>query len=205
MRIIEIEQGTSEWKALRRQYVTASDVGAILGEGYRSAKKVYKEKVFGEEEEENEFMREGRDREPRARTYVNEKLKSDFKAIVAVSEAHPWLMASLDGWDGEHVLEIKCPMRYEKFSEISNFQKSPPLQYLWQVQTQLLVTEAKSAFLSYYVDEPIVEHPESCEILIIKDCDMQDRIIRETKIFWYEHVLEYKEPITKRSKSPKVA
>lgn len=203
MQIIELEQGSSEWKDFRRQHVCASDVGAILGEGYRSAAKVYKEKIFGEEENENESMWYGKSREPIAREYFNQKMGIDFKPIVAVSDDYPWIMASLDGWDGETVLEIKCSTRYEKFMEIASLNVSPPRQYLWQVQTQLLVTGAKSAFLSYFIDEPLVAKSESVELLIVKDSAMQERIIAETKTFWFDHVLEYKEPESKRKRAAK--
>lgn len=142
---IHLEQGSQEWREFRKGKVGASQVGAIMGlNPYMTKLQVWEEILLGKDRKDNENMARGRRLEPIAREWFNvQQGKDEFIPIVAQSQNYPDLIASLDGWNGEEVLEIKCP---RKFSQV--IQES----YFAQIQHQLFITEAKFCWYLEYVE-----------------------------------------------------
>jgi putative phage-type endonuclease len=88
---------------------------------------------------ETRAMAYGTANEARARAKLEQLTDLVFEPAVAVDGDYS---ASLDGrtFDGETILEVKCPASGEKSSL---FDASLPMNYLLQVQHQLMVSKAK--------------------------------------------------------------
>lgn len=144
---IKLEQGTPEWLSLRRNLIGASDSSAILGCGYKSANKLYNEKMSDKPVIMNDAMKRGSQLEPIARQHANEILGVQFIPIVCVSIRYPWLLASLDGWHEETqtILEIKCGGA--KLHANAREGKIPNY-YISQMQHQMAVTGSRMCY--YY-------------------------------------------------------
>lgn len=141
--IIDIEQGSEDWKSLRRTKITGSDAAIILGlNPFKSAEQIFQEKIgFMTEDVPNAKMMRGTELEPIARE-IFEKF-SDCKMIPSVHvgiKLHEWAMCSTDGLseDGSLLLEIKCGKK--AFTQAK--QGFIPDYYLAQIQHCLWLTEA---------------------------------------------------------------
>lgn len=180
-------QGSADWHAWRRQGIGASDVGVIMGETkYKSLYELWEEKLgISEPFEGNVHTRRGNELEPVVRDRYNLEYMCSLKP--ATFEYKPWpvLRASLDGIDsiGRHILEIKCPLGADHETAIGGL---IPLKYVYQVQTQLLVSGAITGdYVSYRNgDMVIVPFRENKEV--------QERILKAVKDFW--HFVETKTP-----------
>lgn len=145
-----MEQGTQEWKDLRRSKIGASDAAAILGIcPYRTPFQLWEEKVLGKDQEQTGGMSRGTALEPEARACF-EKVTSLL--VLPKVVFHPelqWMMASLDGitFDGTTIVEIKCPNK--EVHALAEKGVLPP-HYMAQVQHQFAVTGAvKGYYFSY--------------------------------------------------------
>lgn len=110
-KIIELEQGSTEWLAFRKNHITATDTASILGVAYKkTALQLWEEKLgLREPEPENDRMRQGKTLEEEARKFLNNREENDFEPIVLESTIYPFMMASLDGMNSEgDIIEIKC-------------------------------------------------------------------------------------------------
>lgn len=145
MKIIDIKQGSPEWKKLRYSKIGCSDLADIMGCGFGSPYKKYCEKIYEIEIPDNEDMKRGRDNEAIALAAFNYEYASDRDLLpcVAISDEHEWLMCSFDGWDGQTSVEIKCPRKCHH--------KEIPLYYIPQLQGSMAVSNAEIAhFWSWY-------------------------------------------------------
>ena len=122
---IEIEQGSEEWRFLRKSRITATDAPVILGlSPYKSIDQLMEEKLGPNETIDNEAMKRGRELEPIVREKFILTSQMIMKPSVHLGLPHPypsiysdfdsisdeWIMCSTDGIsnDGKVVLEIKC-------------------------------------------------------------------------------------------------
>ena len=65
MRLVKIKLDTCEWKQFRRTHIGASDAPIIMGESpWSTPLKLYEQKIFGFELEENRYMSRGKELEP---------------------------------------------------------------------------------------------------------------------------------------------
>lgn len=144
---IDIEQGSQEWHALRKNKIGASDSGVIMGcNPWKSPFKLWAEKVgLQEPEEMNDNMRRGHELEPQAREILRDMMKKDFKPVVYQSLDHPWMIASYDGIasDGT-IIEIKCP-RNALHDEVPDY-------YIPQLQHQMYVAGVDDMFYISFHD-----------------------------------------------------
>ncbi len=200
MKQLNLIQGSVEWLACRRTHLGASDCAPIMGVNMfsRNKLKVFKEKVEDIQEKENDFMRYGKETEEEARLYYSLKYGVDFEPDCFESDEHPFMMASLDGWDGFTILEIKCPGE-KTFREIQ-FTQQVPDGYAWQLQHQLyVVDEAKAAIIGFYYKGQ--DGIESVEIGVGRDQAKIASLIKEESIFWNENVLQLVPPtITRKAR-----
>ena len=143
------KQGTDEWLEQRYDYLTASDVGAVLGKSiFKNQDMVRAEKLRkGIPTPPTEAMMHGNKTEPEARSvYERQTGNSVIQfGLLTGSEACPFLAASVDGitTDGI-VVEIKCP--YSR----KIIQGKIPEYNLDQVQAQLAVTDLDVAHYFEY-------------------------------------------------------
>lgn len=198
-RVHDVVQGTPEWHALRSRHYTASEAPAMMGVSkYESRNDLLRRKLLGEEPTGNEFLFErGRRAEQNARPQAEMMLGELYPVTMTAEVEGLPLLASLDGIteDGSVIWENKL-----KNAETIAFIKEHgdlPEYHVWQVEHQLLVSGAQSAFftVSDEVGE-IVElliyqsKPERREALIkgwqqfhkeLTDPAIVDRMMRQTE------------------------
>lgn len=143
--IVELQQGTDEWREWRHKGIGASDAPAIMGENrFKSSTELLLEKRgptrdFGQ----NEAMSLGTQFEPEARQRYIARTGKNVKPACLQSTRYNWLRASLDGFtaDGDTVVEIKCGRSvYRRVSQSG----SVPDYYYGQLQHILAVTGLES-------------------------------------------------------------
>ncbi|MGA3141997.1 MAG: lambda-exonuclease family protein [Verrucomicrobiota bacterium] len=139
--IVELQQGTDEWREWRHKGIGASDASTIMGENrFKSAAQLLQEKRgpvrnIGQ----NEAMARGTQLEPEARRRYIAKTGKDVRPACLQSTRYNWLRASLDGFTASYdvVVEIKCgDSVYRKASQ----SRSVPDYYYGQMQHILAVT-----------------------------------------------------------------
>ena len=149
MKIISLKQGSAEWLAYRRKKICASDASSILGVNpWKSSLKLYEEKVFDFEQEDNENMRKGRDQEPLALEAFENRFGLVMFPMVVEHDDLDWMAASLDGMtlDQSQFVEIKCGKK--SFSQMEKGHIEP--YYIAQLQHQLAVTGIEKCFYYCY-------------------------------------------------------
>lgn len=190
MKMIDLEQGSEEWLCLRSTKITATDVAAICRVSeYSTARKKWMEKLGLLEKEENAFMTRGKELEPVARDYFNQKYNSNFQPCVGVSEEYPWLMASFDGIENKNVLEIKCTS-LKKIHQAAHGVIS--LDYILQLYTQMIVCNAEIGCLFFFHEDLCYEvwtHSNSEDFL-----DWKETILIESKKFYDINLIDLREP-----------
>jgi putative phage-type endonuclease len=145
--LLNLEQGSTEWKAERLKRCTASQVPVLFNlSPYQTTLQLFEEKILGEEapttkSQELLFAR-GHEAEAVGRKWVQEKLGVDFKPAVALSLTTPDLLASLDGFDLKRNIIFEA--KYMGKESLENVKKGiiKP-NHAVQVQAQLLVTGAE--------------------------------------------------------------
>lgn len=136
MKIIPLEQGSSEWKEYRRSKIMASDACTIMGTtSFKTLEQLFREKMMGDEQYQTEAMRRGSEEEPLFRESLNKQSHTHFIPIVGESKSHAWLGASFDGYDikTNSIIEIKIP---SKKCDIFSLRKD----YYPQLQQQMFVS-----------------------------------------------------------------
>lgn len=184
-----MQQGTTEWLEFRRTGLGSSDMAAILGEcPYRTPLSVYRSIVEGVYAKDNFAMARGREWEPVAREYANLQYECTFEPRVAhkIIDGVKFI-ASLDGDNGNEILEIKVPgkatLELAEKGEI-------PKHYMIQIQHQLLVTERSCAIFAAF--DP--DKKETHYVQIAHDLVMQERIKKAGVAFWKNNILQKIEP-----------
>jgi putative phage-type endonuclease len=160
-----IHQGSEEWKQLRVGNLTGTGICNVMpgARGYGKARQdemdeIVTEILTGKPSGgfyASKYMKDGVEREPFARMYLEEKLGLVVEEVAFVK--HDWMRVGIspDGLAiGEPLnVEIKCPkdrthLRYWQMDTC-------PEEYVPQVQSQLWLTEATHCkFVSYHPDFP---------------------------------------------------
>jgi len=152
MKKIELEQGSLEWKEYRRKRIGASEAAVVLGiSPWKTPYQLWEEKISGAETAVNAAMQIGSDNEPVARNLFNERWEMNMQPAVYEAD-NGWQMASLDGIDGDFILEIKCGGA-RLFVAANNGEI--PEYYMAQMQHQMMVTDIKKAFYCCFYEGEI--------------------------------------------------
>ena len=147
-----IEQGSPEWLEIRRNYITATDAGTIMGlNPYETALQLYWKKVLGTETKKNSAMERGIRLEPAARdcfmSLTGEFVSPSFRVHVNYPDS-TWMAASFDGInDSGVVVEIKC---MGSINHALALQGVVPTQYKAQLQWQMDVAGVKQLYFMSY-------------------------------------------------------
>jgi putative phage-type endonuclease len=146
MNIIKLVQGSAEWHEHRRRYRNASETPVILGVSpWLTPYQLWQQKLGLTQPEINPAMLRGTELEPAARAAYEARTGLVMQPLVLLAGEYS---ASLDGLTlgGERLLEIKCPFKGRE-STLWKCAKAGrlPEHYHWQVQHQLLVTQADIA------------------------------------------------------------
>ncbi len=183
MAIIELIQGSDQWKQWRMSRITATDIPIILGSSpFKTKLELWEEKLgLRPPQPMNPAMARGQALEPESRKLACELIGTGFEPAVYESDKYPWLAASLDGISevGNYILEIKCTGMEKHIQAISGIM---PEYYIDQVQTQLLVTQAEICYYFSYRPE-YTEKPYAI-IEVYPDLEKQAEIISKGQEFY---------------------
>jgi putative phage-type endonuclease len=178
--IVELQQGTDEWREWRHKGIGASDASTIMGENrFKSAAQLLHEKRgpardFGQ----NEAMAIGTQLEPEARKRYIAKTGKNVKPACLQSARYDWLRASLDGFtvNCDAVVEIKCG---ESVYRRASQSRSIPDYYYGQLQHILAVTGLESLdFWCYWPGYPELLVP------VARNNAYIDRLLNRELEFW---------------------
>lgn len=148
-----IEQRSEAWFEQRKNLITASNVGAILGlDPYRTPDDVMRQMVRDWHGAEREFTGNaatewGVFNEKTAREQFEMMYEPVTECGFFVSEEHPWLGAIPDGLVGSNgLLEIKCPfgLRNEQKPVFKTIEEQP--HYYAKMQIQMHCTKTKKCY-----------------------------------------------------------
>lgn len=177
-KILNCEQGSTEWLALRKTCLTASDLSVIMGMNpWKSCLTLWEEKLgLREPEKVNERMKEGSRLEILARDYFNKTHNTDFEPVVLQHGDINYFMASLDGINSKgEILEIKCGQG----SHTLALQGVVPEYYQTQIQWQMMCSNTVSAlYFSYRSDE------DNVLMKVDRDDELIERMIVEADKFY---------------------
>ena len=180
---------------LRQSYLGTSEWAVVAGlyNNYKTPYDVYMDKIYGYEVIDNHLMRHGRDIEPIIAKWVEEdtgwRVAQD--GYVRFHPKYDFLATNLDGiiyhTDGsESILEIKTAS--EKARE--SWGNILPIQYLVQIQGQMLITGIHQAYVaietSGYKKEFEILGPFKPDDIAI---DVMDKVVSKCVSFWYDHVI----------------
>lgn len=184
MRILAVDQGSSEWLSLRTSKITGTDAAIILGSNKWKTKLVLWEQKLGLREPDalNEKMKRGSELEEPARLLLNKTTGIEFKPIVAISSEHPWLMSSLDGLSpcGRFMCEIKSMGIKGHENAINGIIAE---YYQDQIQECLIVTDCEKCYYCSYFPK---HEKEIVIIEVFPDLEKQFQIIEKSRRFYIQ-------------------
>jgi hypothetical protein len=147
MKILNLEQGSSNWLDKRRTSCTATDFSVICADAGlcksifgKSVDKLIKDKINAKVEKDNQFYALGRLYESKILDYLG--YENLVVGEVVAFEADDRLIASLDSRNAEYIVEIKSTSKSEdKHTELVEY-------YKYQVFHQLMCCDYKSGILA---------------------------------------------------------
>lgn len=149
-----MEQGSNEWLEWRKKGIGGSDVAAILGiSPWKTAFRLWQEHrgLVKNDYKENFAMRRGTENEPKARALVEFLTGKTWAPALIESDERPYFIGSLDGQNGNEILEIKVPSERLVLA-IENLGTEPtqqqvkekiPPYYISQMQYYMKIANAK--------------------------------------------------------------
>ena len=179
---VEVNLSTNnEWHKWRGRGIGSSDIASILGiSPWKSAHQLWKERT-GEVKAvdiSNQYqVQRGIVNEPRARAMYELISGRSFPPQLCVHPEYDFMRVSLDGDDGESVLEIKCPG--QKTIDEAKAGKVPDY-YMCQVQYQMMCAQRQKGIFFCY-------HPEQEDYALVDikpDLELQEKIKNAVIDFW---------------------
>lgn len=178
MRLVNVKSGTESWLSFRRMHICASDCSSIMQcNPYKSILNLYEEKIFKFEQEDNHFMKRGRDLEPLALECFEQETGLTLFPVVVKHDEIEWMASSLDGLtiNRDVLVEIKCN---GKTNHELALKGKIPKHYRAQIQHQLCCTGLDYAFYFSF-------DGSKGKILEVKrDQDFIDEMIEKEFEFW---------------------
>lgn len=189
-----------QWLQDRRKGIGGSDAAAVLGVSpWATPLDVYLDKIGEGEDRQTEAMRFGTLLEPIVRAEYQRRTGFDVRhspALQFVSEAHPFMRASLDGiakpqGGASRVLEIKTARSAEGWGDEGT--DDIPIHYTAQVQHYMAVTGFEVADVAV-----LIGGSDFRIYTVAADKDLHEAMIERERSFWHDHVLARvpPEPIT---------
>ena len=160
---------STEWHQWRARGIGSSDIASILGVSpWKSAHQLWKEKTGIEKAVDisSQYqVQRGVVNEPKARAMFELLTGKSFPAALAVHPEYDFMRVSLDGDDGETVLEIKCPGQKTIDDAKAGI---VPGYYMCQVDYQMMCSQRKKAIFFCY-------HPEKEEYALVELAENKER------------------------------
>ena len=145
---VKLVQGSPEWHQHRRNFRNASETSAVMGVNpWMTPFQLWELKTGRAKPSMNAAMARGTQLEPLAREAYEAMTGHVAQPLVLVDGDYS---ASLDGmtFDGTLIVEIKCPMKGRESTLWKSVSEGiVPGHYGWQVQHQLMVSDAASVHL----------------------------------------------------------
>jgi len=183
--IVDVQQGSSEWHALRKTKITATDASTIMHESpWKNHLQLYNEKLSDDPPKAPNYrMQRGNDLEPIARDHFIRISGINVSPVVVVKD---WAMASLDGMSecGNVILEIKCPGEKDHSTALKG---KVPDHYRAQLQHQMYVTGLDETFYYSFDGE------DGVYFKVKRDDQYIERMVAEEKKF-YENLMLFIPP-----------
>jgi len=186
--IVDLQQNTPEWLAFRSGKIGASDAPIVMGVSpWTTPYQLWERKLKLVPEKEKTFqMQRGHDLEDAALKCFNELMWSSLKPKVVLHKYCEWMMASLDGFDGDKLaVEIKCPGREDHLIALSN---RIPDKYFPQLQHQLLCADLQSMW--YYS----FDGNTGCAVFVPADEQYQNEMLNK-ELEFYKCMKEFTPPL----------
>lgn len=189
-RVLQLEQGSEEWKAERRKWATASDLPSILGVpgAYRSRDAVLREKVSGKEEEISGFkaalFAEGHEAEATIRASAEAAFKLPLTPAVVLNEKLG-ILASLDGMNAEAGIIAEYKYSGAKDVAAAREKEQVPERYRIQVMAQMLATGFRKgyAFVFDNKDGQVYAHKiEWCDATAERIAEAAKKFLADMKV-----------------------
>lgn len=196
MKIVDLEQGSTEWLYWRKKGIGASESPIILGlSPYTTQLELYREKKGITRSEGNWATARGHLMEPTARLAYENHTGIRVRPITVEHDDISYLRASLDGWSDKHQMLVELKYPGKKDWELAEKGELPD-HYYYQVQHQMLVTgTAKAHYFAFngeYGRLIVVEENLEAQAEIVAACrefkrrleenDMPPLTDRDTKI-----------------------
>lgn len=156
--IVHVKQGSPEWHEYRRTRRNASETPAVLGVSpWQTPYQLWQTKTGRTQAEApSPAMQHGTRTEPLARSAYELQTGLVMEPIVLEDGEYS---ASLDGMtlDGSLILEIKCPYKgRDSALWKAADQGVVPDYYGWQIQHQLMLSQAEVAHLFVFTEEQAI-------------------------------------------------
>ena len=138
----DLQQRTPAWHIARRGKLTASNLGAALGQvSYVSRLQAYRRALGVDLFQGNEATQWGTDNEPNGIIAYQSLTGNVVQATgLHVHPRHEWLAGSPDGFVGEQgMIEVKCPY-YSRRDGSGRLHKGVPPHYYMQINALLEIT-----------------------------------------------------------------
>lgn len=150
MNVVELEQGTEDWKRWRLDHFTASDAAAMMGEHpYKTRNQLLIEKATGATQDVSEFTQRlfdrGHEAEARAREIVQHELGEELFPLVGTWDEWEKIAASFDGVSLSGLV-WECKLMNQQLREATEI----PDWYRWQLEQQLMVADQDTAWFTAY-------------------------------------------------------
>lgn len=177
--IVDLMQNTPEWLEYRRTKIGASDAPVIMGVSpYKKVQVLFNEKLTGVSHTViHNGITAGKELEPIALGLLNRQLGTDLQPYVVQSIEHPYLIASLDGYDPitKTACEIKVPCESDHHLAAMGH---VPAKYYPQLQHQMLVSGLDKIVYCSYRDLDIIT------VIVPVDLDYQKDLLEKEKLFY---------------------
>lgn len=195
-KIIDLEQGTPEWKEWRRWKIGASMAPVIMGVSpFQTKMQLWESIVFGEDKEANFAMKRGTRMEEKARQWINNRkmIGSPYQPKCLQHDAIPWMIASMDGmaltWlsgvEIKEICEIKCPGAEAHLMALSG---KVPDYYMPQLQHQMVVADLEEILYVSFDGE------EGIEIVVPRDDEYITKQLMPQEAAFYQSLLDFAPP-----------
>ncbi|OJT46831.1 YqaJ viral recombinase family protein [Serratia plymuthica] len=144
MQIINVQQGSAEWHALRAKHFTASEAPVMMAASSKMRRdELLSMKATGTEREISDWVQanlfdKGHQQEAMARIIVESMIGEELYPATAVDD---YLLASFDGMTMMEDTLFEHKMWNASLAEAVRQQELPP-EYYWQLEQQLLVSGA---------------------------------------------------------------
>ncbi len=192
-KIVNLKQGSEEWKEWRKGGITASMTAAILGMSpFQTRLQLWEEIVLGIEKPITPSMERGSRLEAQVREKINRKYASKglfYEPTCMEHDIIPWLRCSLDGYchESKKAIEIKLPGVDAHQMAVEG---KIPAYNIPQLQKQMLVADLQE--LTYVSDDGSEDDP--IEIVVKRDDDFIKSKILPQEAEFYSSILKFKPP-----------